>query len=147
MSETTTRRICEAIPLVPVLLAGTYALFESTEMTTFGSIFPQFAAGATVVGSVVLIAQALIGQRRKQPSASAPSSRAWILAALLAAWALVFPIIGFEVSSLLGSAGSLAVSQDTRPTLRGLLVQSCCAAFFVFGVAYVFGTFLNVPLP
>ncbi len=141
------RRIRQIIPLGLVFLTGIYALVEASEMTTFGSIFPQFAAGAMVMVSALLMAQVLFFKSPDPHGNPGQSARAWAFAAILAVWALTLPLIGFVMSSLLGSAGALAVAQNTRPTVRGLLLQSTCATVFVFAVAFVFDTLLNVPLP
>jgi hypothetical protein len=116
-------------------------------MTTFGSIFPKFAGSVIVVGSVVLIMQAVFFRKAEHAAPSRASARSLWLAACLLAWALLLPITGFVVTSLFGTAAVLAVSQNGRPTWRGLLVQAGSSAAFVFGVAFVFGSFLNVPLP
>ncbi len=142
-----TGRIREIIPLGVVFLAGILALIEASEMTTFGSIFPQFAAAAMVMGSALLMARVLFFKSPDPHGNPGQSARAWAFAAILAVWALALPLIGFVISSLLGFAGALAVAQDKRPSVRSLLLQSTCATVFVFAVAFVFGTLLNVPLP
>ena len=146
MSETA-KRLKDVVVLLLVASAGIFALHAADEMTTFGSIFPRFASDVIVVGSAALLVQALFFQRAAVAATSPASGRAWLLALLLLAWALLLPITGFVVTSLLGSAGVLAISQLGKPTWQSLLLQAGSSAAFVFTAAFIFDALLNVPLP
>ncbi|NNG05249.1 MAG: hypothetical protein HKM95_14290 [Inquilinus sp.] len=132
-------------------LLGVWVLFETTAMTAFGSIFPRAIAIAMIVLSMALVVQQLRRPRRPGPGrpSSGPEStpRRVALAAVMAAWALSMPVVGFFVTSLLAFLVLLAVANYDGWTPRRMLLYGASGVVVVAGFYLLFVKALLVPVP
>jgi putative tricarboxylic transport membrane protein len=63
------------------------------------------------------------------------------------AWAILFPIIGFVVTSFAAALVLTATAQFGRPSPVRTAVYGICISVFVFGFYLLMVHVLNIPLP
>jgi hypothetical protein len=63
------------------------------------------------------------------------------------AWAILFPVIGFVVTSFAAALVLTATAQFGRPSPARAAVYGICISVFVFGFYLLMVNVLNIPLP
>lgn len=133
------------------IAVGAWVLMQSQDLSPLGSVFPRTIAVALIVFSLMLIVQNL---RRPRASSAASESattestpRRLGLIGIMGAWALLLPILGFFVSSILGFAGLLAVAQYERWTIRLAAAYGATALAIVTAFYFLMRDVLLIPVP
>ena len=83
----------------------------------------------------------------RPPASQGSTARRLALAAVMAAWALLMPVVGFFVTGVLAFLVLLAVANYDRWTWRRLAVQSAVGVAVVTGFYLLFVKVLLVPVP
>ena len=136
----------DLIPAAALILIGAWALWDTRDMSTFGAIFPQLASGGMLIGGLALAGRAIL----LAPPVRIPEGelmRPLLLLALLLVWAVMLPITGFIATSIAAALVTMLLSTETRPTTRGILIESGSLIVIVLAVALLFGQVLQVQLP
>lgn len=132
------------------MLLGGWVLAETGTMTALGSVFPRAIAIALIVISAALIVQQLRRPMRageEQTAAAGSTPRRFALAAVMAVWALLMPVVGFFVTSLLAFLVLLAVANYDGWTARRAAVYGVVGVAVVSGFYLLFVKVLLVPVP
>lgn len=144
MSDPT--RLTRALPPVILMVCGACILYEATLMSTFGAIFPALAGVGIILGSLALMGRIAL----RLPDTRPPPERgmhALLLLAILLAWAVLLPVIGFIPACILGAAATMFLAQDEKAAPRVLAIRSAGLLVTILAVALLFSRGLNVPLP
>lgn len=136
----------DTVPSVVLLITGIYMLWKASSMTTFGAVFPTLAGGGIVLGGLALGSRAIMWQQDSQPPEGAVLRPLLLLTALLV-WAILLPISGFVVTSMVAALVVMGLTQLEPLPARSYLVQGIALTAMVGLVAFVFQHLLNVPLP
>lgn len=130
---------------------GAYAVAESLAMTPLGAIFPR-TIGAVLIGlSVLQIARCLLGRggstvlEEGETGGSAP--RRLALAVVLVLWVLLFPVIGFVVTSLAAALALMAIAEFETHTLRAIVLRVCIVTAMVGLFYWLMVRVLHIPMP
>lgn len=133
------------------VLLGGWVLMQTGEMTALGSIFPRAIAIAMIVLSLALIVQQLRRPVRpaqdRPPAPDGSAGRRAALVAVMAAWVLLMPLVGFFVTSLLAFLALLAVANYDGWTARRLALYGAAGLAVVAGFYLLFVKVLLVPVP
>jgi len=135
------------------VVIGVMAYVQTKDMSAMGSVFPGALSAALVLLSAILIAFQV--GRPKAPKTAAnhgeegkPSTpRRAAIIVTLAAWALLMPVIGFFVSSLLAFLVVIAIATFEPLSLRAKLVYAVFAAALVGGFVLLMTQVLNLRMP
>lgn len=130
---------------------GIYAVAESLAMTPLGAIFPR-TIGAVLIGlSALQVARCLLGRgggtvlEEGETGGSAP--RRIALAAVLVVWVLLFPVIGFVVTSLAAALALMAIAEFETHTLRATALRILIVAAMVGVFYWLMVRVLHIPMP
>jgi hypothetical protein len=146
------------IAAVVFILLGLWVLQQSRSMTAMGSVFPTAIAIAMIVFSIALLITNLRPRKSVRDGATVPEEairpgtaestpRRLALVGILVAWALLLPVIGFLVTSLVAFLAILVTANYDSWTARraiGFIAGSVVvvAAFYLLLVEV-----LQVPMP
>lgn len=140
------------------ILLGLWVLQQSHAMSAMGSIFPRAIAIAMIVFSIGLLIVNLWRTRGARggttvpdetvPAGTAESTpRRLALVGLLVAWALLLPVIGFLVTSIIAFLGILVVANYDSWTLKRMVVYAAISAVTVLAFYLLLVQVLLVPMP
>lgn len=120
-------------------------------MSMLGSVFPRTIAAALVLFSLLLILQNL--RRPAGPSGREPlaldsgGTRRLLLGAVMLAWVLLMPEIGFLVSSLIAFATITMIADYDRPPLRTWILWLAAGAAICIGFWWLMANVLLLRMP
>jgi hypothetical protein len=155
MSESADARAADlpgAFVAVILLGIGLYAVWTSFQMTMLGAIFPRTIGGVLVALSVIQIGLSLTGRGGQASGEGGDTSldglgRRIALAAIMIAWAILFPVIGFVATSLVGVIALIFVAEHERTTPLMWLVRIILVALMVGGFYWLMVRVLYIPMP
>ncbi len=130
------------------IILGAWALWEARTFTTHGAIFPRAIASAMIVFAIGYILVALARPLFAKPQVAAESTlRRVLLGALMFAWVVLIPVLGFGAASLLAFIVLTAVANYDPWSPFRLIVYPITAVCVVAGFYALFAYGLKVPLP
>jgi len=143
-----------AVGAVAFALIGAYVLWASLAMSDNAAAFPR-AVGAILVGlSIIQLLRSATGRSstvlEEGVSLSAQKEglgRRLTLVVTMVAWAILFPIIGFVVTSFAAGLVLTATAQFGRLTGRRAAVYGISITVLVFGFYLLMVHVLHIPLP
>lgn len=142
-----------AVASVFFCLVGAYIVTASLSMTKMAAVFPRTIGVVMVVLSLLQIAAALTGRSGQSLESSGAGDfaegrgRRIVLVVTMVAWALLFPVLGMFVTSLVACLILMATGQFGRPTGRQLGIYLVSVLAMV-GFFYLLMTrVLNIPMP
>lgn len=135
--------------LMAALIAAVAAvmLWETKEFSQFGSIFPRVAGSVMLLGSLFVLARALLGKGpagAQRSSSGLVSSVALILVMLV--WILVLEWAGFALASWASFVALAFIAGGERPSLRKAALYAVVGLVLVFGLQFLFQEVLGVRL-
>ena len=135
------------LALVLVLIGG-YVLFATASMSAMGAVFPRTIAIVMIVTSVLLAAVKLYrpSARSDAEAGGSPVRRATLIAVVLA-WAVLFPYVGFVVTGLVAFFLVCLIAEHDRLTVPRLLLFAVVDLVLVVGTWLLLASVLNVPFP
>lgn len=134
-----------AVALACVAL-GAWVLYESSNFTRFGAVFPRTIAIVMMLAALGWILVVVVGAGRRKESVGGSLWRPFVLIGVGAGWAVLIPVLGFFGAGVLGFVGAMTVAKFHPWSWRGWLSHVAVAAA-VTGAAYaLFAWALNVPL-
>lgn len=136
----------DVAPALILILLGAWALWQTLEMSVLGAVFPRLAGIGMLLGGLTLGARALI----LRPATSLQEgelTRPLLLLALLLAWAVLLPVTGFVLTSIVAATVAMLIGADERPSLKSALSQIAAIVVTVSVLALLFGQVLMVNLP
>lgn len=133
-------------PAVILIGVGAYGLYEAVSMSTFGAIFPQFAAGGMILGGLILVVRVLFNKLETAKYAG-ELNRPLILISILLFWAISFPLLGFIISSIISGLLAMLTAQQEKIPLKSYVYQLGGILALILVIDHLFVNLLNVPLP
>lgn len=133
---------------------GAYVLWASLAMSDNAAAFPR-AVGAILIGlSIIQLVRSATGRSstvlEEGVSLTAQKEglgRRLILVVTMVAWAILFPVIGFVVTSFAAAIVLTATAQFGRPSLGRTAIYAVSISAFVLGFYLLMVHVLNIPLP
>lgn len=143
-----------AVGAVVFALIGAYVLWASLDMSDNAAAFPR-AVGAILLGlSLIQLVRSATGRSSTvlEEGVSLADQREGLgrrltLIATMAAWAILFPVIGFVVTSFAAAIVLTATAQFGRPSPARAAVYAISISAIVFGFYLLMVHVLNIPLP
>jgi putative tricarboxylic transport membrane protein len=133
---------------------GVLAISGTADMSPLGAVFPTTIAFGLIAFCLLLIADHLRrppapGSVSSADPAATPSStwRRVAVAALLAAWIVLIPQLGFAVASALGFIGITAVANHDRLSPARALTYACVALITVAAFYALMAQVLLIRMP
>lgn len=135
-------------------LIGAYVLWASLAMSTNAAAFPR-SVGALLVGlSLIQIFRSATGRSSTilEEGVSVAAQREGFgrrltLIATMVAWAILFPVVGFVVTSFVAGLLLTATAQFGRLSAARSAVYVVSITVLVFGFYLLMVHILNIPLP
>jgi putative tricarboxylic transport membrane protein len=143
-----------AVGAIVFAFIGAYVLWASLEMSDNAAAFPR-AIGAILVGlSIIQLWRSATGRSStvQEEGVSLAAQREGLgrrlaLVVTMAAWAILFPVIGFVVTSLAAALVLTATAQFGRPSPARAALYAVCIGAIVFGFYLLMVHVLHIPLP
>ncbi len=131
------------------VLLGVWVLSETGEMTPLGAVFPRAIAGAMIVFASLAAVLRLVRATRPAGAPVLPQSPARRLGfvAVMAAWVLLMPVVGFFTTSLAAFMALMLVANHDPWTPRRAVILVTAGVIVVVAFQALFTEALNVPLP
>ena len=134
------------------LAVGLYAVWTSFAMTALGAIFPRTIGGALMALSVIQIGLSLFGRGGQASGEGREASwdgltRRLGLAFVMIAWAVLFPVIGFVVTSIVAATALIVLAEHERPSLLTWLVRIAVVLAMVGAFYWLMVRVLYIPMP
>jgi hypothetical protein len=143
-----------AVGAVVFAVIGAYVLWASLAMSANAAAFPRTIGAILLILSVIQLLRSATGRSstvlEEGVSLSAQKEglgRRLTLVVTMFAWAILFPIIGFVVTSFAAALVLTATAQFGRPSPARAAVYAICISAFVFGFYLLMVQVLNIPLP
>ena len=131
-------------------LLAIYVFWGTRGMSALGSIFPATISLGMILFSLGLIAAILTG-RAAPAMAREEGAEGWTrrlaLAAIMAAWVMLLPEIGFLVSSLIAFAAIMVTADYDRPRVRTWAIWTLSGAAIVVAFWWVMVDVLVLRVP
>ena len=131
-----------------LMLVAVGALWESSEFSAMGAIFPRTIGAALLVGSAISLWRSLRG--RAPTSRGIPRDgflRGLLLVVVMAIWIAVLERVGFAVAGVAGFVALAAITEREPLTLLRLVRYLVVAAVVVIAFQLLFVQVLKVQLP
>ncbi|MBA3598279.1 MAG: tripartite tricarboxylate transporter TctB family protein [Methylibium sp.] len=136
--------------LMAALIAAVAAvmLWETSEFSPFGSIFPRVAGGVLLLGSLFVLGRALLGMgpEAAQRSSSGLLSSVALMVVMLV-WILMLEVAGFTLASWVGFVALTLIAGGERPSLRKAALYAVVGLVLVLALQLLFQQVLGVRLP
>lgn len=134
------------------LAIGLYVVWVSFGMTMLGAIFPRTIGGILVGLSLFQCALSLAGRGGQQSGEGGESgweglSRRLGLAGVMVVWALLFPLIGFVVTSAVAGIALIFIAEHERPRPATWLLRVAIVALMVGFFYWLMVRVLFIPMP
>lgn len=140
-----------AVAALAFLAVGGYAVAESLRMTPLGAVFPRTIGAVLLALSALQLARCLAGRpggaALEEGERGGSVARRAALAAVVLAWALAFPVVGFVVASLAGAFALSFIAEFERisPLAHAVRVAVLLAMVGLF--YWLMTAVLNIPMP
>lgn len=135
-------------------LVGTFVLWASLSMTANAAAFPRSVGALLVVLSLIQLFRSATGRSstvlEEGVSLSAQKVgllRRLTLIATMIAWAILFPIVGFVVTSFVAGLVLTATAQFGRLTAARAAIYGVSITLLVIGFYLLMVHVLHIPLP
>ena len=157
------------VAAIGFICLGIFLIAQSQAMTAMGSVFPvAVSAAMIVVAAILVVRNVVIGLRRKpaepeeagagaapqkpvtlEESTTAGGSNIRRLAflAIMAAWIVLIPVLGFFVASLVAYFAIMAVSLHERVGMREGIAMVVISIVILVGFYLLMANVLLLPLP
>lgn len=126
---------------------GLFMVVGARAMTPLGAVFPRTIGWAMIVIAAILVVTTVLRglpPRRYEPGSTLRRSA---LVAIMAAWVVLLPTLGFFATSGLAFAGLLVVANYDGWTLRRVVLYGGAAVALLTGFYFLFVELLHVPAP
>jgi putative tricarboxylic transport membrane protein len=143
-----------AVGAVIFAVIGAYVLWASLDMSANAAAFPR-TIGAILLGlSLIQLLRSATGRSSTvlEEGVSLAAQRQGLgrrltLVATMAAWAILFPVVGFVVTSFAAALVLTATAQFGRPGPARAAIYAISISVFVLGFYLLMVHVLNIPLP
>lgn len=146
------------IAAVIFILLGLWVLQQSRSMTAMGAVFPTAIAIAMIVFSIALLIAnlrprktlqdgATVSEETIRPRTAESTPRRLALVGVLVAWALLLPVIGFLVTSLVAFLAVLVIANYDSWTARRVIGFVAGSVVVVAAFYLLLVKVLQVPMP
>ncbi len=134
------------------LAVGIYAVWSSLSMTMLGAIFPRTIGGFLIGLSVIQIGLSLAGRGAQISGEGGDASneglgRRLALVAVMIAWALLFPAVGFVVTSFVAATALIVIAEHERTPPTRWLLRTAVVAVMVGVFYWLMTRILYIPIP
>ena len=149
-TEAKTRDLPTIVLAALFVLIGGYVLWATQTMSAMGAVFPRTIAGVLVLASLALLVVQLLRPGRAAPedaSVGGSTSRRLAVVAVMLAWALLFPTLGFVTSGIVAFVViALAANYDRLgPQRAALYLGTAVVVVVLFWL--LMRNVLNIPVP
>lgn len=142
------KRTKDALSGLALMLIAGYAFVEARQFGPMGAVFPIAAATILALSGLSIVAVAVLRAEPGTPEERQPINARMIGAvAVLAAWAVFLPILGFFWTSAVGFVLMAAVTSNERPTLQKASAVVAIAVVSAGILGYVMEHVLLLALP
>lgn len=133
---------------VIAFLIGGCVLYATTAMTAMGAVFPRTVAIIMMVAAILLIVSKLLrpGGDAVAGAGGSRVRRAALISVLLA-WSVLFPRLGFVVTSFAGFVAICFIADHDPPSIKRFAAYMAVGLVLVVGAWQLLSTVLNVPFP
>lgn len=150
-SDTRTPDWAGAIAALAFAGTGLFAIVESLAMTPLGAIFPR-TIGAVLLGlSLLQLVRCLTGRGGasvlEEGETGGSTLRRLILAVVLMLWVMLFPVVGFVVTSLVAALGLMVIAEFEALTPRATVLRVAIVSAMVFLFHWLMVAVLHIPMP
>ncbi|MGJ3265116.1 MAG: tripartite tricarboxylate transporter TctB family protein [Salinarimonas sp.] len=127
---------------------GGWMISGSFAMSPLGAVFPRVIAGIMIASALAILALRAVGRTGPTPAVETGSTpRRLLLCAVLVAWAVLMPRLGFFTTSIAGFLAVLAIAEYDRWTAKRTAAYVAAALALVGGFYLLFVEVLLVPVP
>lgn len=130
---------------------GGYAVVSSLSMTPLGAIFPRTIGAVLAALALTQLSRCLAGRggasTLEDGARGGSTRRRASLAAVMLAWVVAFPLIGFAVSSLVAGSLLMAIAEFDKLTPRRLATRLLLVAAMVAVFYWLMASVLHIPMP
>ncbi|WEX09813.1 tripartite tricarboxylate transporter TctB family protein [Chelativorans sp. AA-79] len=143
-----------AVGSILFAVLGLYVFVTSFAMSPMAAMFPRTVGAAMALLAVLQIAASLTGRSGRSMEAGAGVraqaegiGRRISLVVVMVAWALLFPVIGIFVTSLLACIALMFTGTFGRQTPRRLSINLALVLTLVVLFYLLMSNILNIPMP
>ena len=130
-----------------LMILGVLFLVEGASLSAMGGVFPMPIAAIMVVTGVLFVAQRLLRPSRPAERASGDVWRRLAVIAVLLAWAILFPLIGFVVTGIVAFLAIFVIAQHDPWTPRAAITGIAVALVATLVAWWLMARVLYIPMP
>lgn len=136
---------------VGFIALGAWVILETGNLSPLGSVFPRTIGIALILFSLVSLVASLrsvpAGDEQAERKAPESTPRRLGLVAVMGAWGLLIPVVGFFVTSLLAFGALLVISEYEHWTARRAALYAVTMVVIVAAFYYLMQEILLIPVP
>ncbi len=148
--EGKTRNLPSMVIAALLIALGVWTYTVAGSMSPLGSVFPKTISVALMVFSAMLIVQHIrrpAGPASTNPAFDSGTRRRTALGAVMMAWVIAMPEIGFLATSLVAFGLIMAIADYDRPAVRVWLIWSVAGIAICTGFWWLMANVLLLRMP
>ncbi|AQQ05629.1 C4-dicarboxylate ABC transporter permease [Roseibium algicola] len=148
--EGKTRNLPSMVIAALLIALGVWTYTAAGSMSPLGSVFPKTISVALMVFSAMLIVQHIrrpTGPASTNPAFDSGTRRRTALGAVMMAWVIAMPGIGFLATSLVAFGLIMAIADYDRPAVRVWLIWSVAGIAICTGFWWLMANVLLLRMP
>ncbi|AMN52421.1 C4-dicarboxylate ABC transporter permease [Labrenzia sp. CP4] len=148
--EGKTRNLPSMVIAALLIALGVWTYTAAGSMSPLGSVFPKTISVALMVFSAMLIVQHIrrpAGPASTNPAFDSGTRRRTALGAVMMAWVIAMPEIGFLATSLVAFGLIMAIADYDRPAVRVWLIWSVAGIAICTGFWWLMANVLLLRMP
>ncbi|QFT67882.1 Tripartite tricarboxylate transporter TctA family protein [Labrenzia sp. THAF35] len=148
--EGKTRNLPSMVIAAFLIALGVWTYTVAGSMSPLGSVFPKTISVALMVFSAMLIVQHIrrpAGPASTNPAFDSGTRRRTALGAVMMAWVIAMPEIGFLATSLVAFGLIMAIADYDRPAVRVWLIWSAAGIAICTGFWWLMANVLLLRMP
>ncbi|NKX65529.1 C4-dicarboxylate ABC transporter permease [Labrenzia sp. 5N] len=148
--EGKTRNLPSMVIAALLIALGVWTYTVAGSMSPLGSVFPKTISVALMVFSAMLIVQHIrrpAGPASTNPAFDSGTRRRTALGAVMMAWVIAMPEIGFLATSLVAFGLIMAIADYDRPAVRVWLIWSAAGIAICTGFWWLMANVLLLRMP
>ncbi|MBN8184723.1 tripartite tricarboxylate transporter permease [Roseibium aggregatum] len=148
--EGKTRNLPSMVIAALLIALGVWTYTAAGSMSPLGSVFPKTISVALMVFSAMLIVQHIrrpTGPASTNPAFDSGTRRRTALGAVMMAWVIAMPEIGFLATSLVAFGLIMAIADYDRPAVRVWLIWSVAGIAICTGFWWLMANVLLLRMP